>query len=92
MKAEKEILARLTALEEKLTQDSSGPFSFKEACEYLGFAPSYLYKLTCKNIIPHYKPSGKRLYFFKKELDEWILSSAESATKTADKRRIKNAE
>ena len=75
MKAEKEILARLTALEEKLTQGSTGPLSFKEACEYLGFAPSYLYKLTCKNIIPHYKPSGKRLYFFKKELDEWISSS-----------------
>ena len=76
MKVEKEILARLTALEEKLTQDSNGPLCFKEACEYLGFAPSYLYKLTCKNIIPHYKPSGKRLYFFKKELDEWIAKGS----------------
>ncbi|MCL5030079.1 MAG: helix-turn-helix domain-containing protein [Bacteroidetes bacterium] len=76
MKAEKEILARLTALEEKLTQNSNSPLNFKEACEYLGFAPSYLYKLTCKNIIPHYKPSGKRLYFFKKELDEWIAKGS----------------
>ena len=75
MKDEKDILARLTALEEKLNQDSNNPMNFHEACEYLGFAPSYLYKLTYQNIIPHYKPTGKRLYFFKKELDEWIIKS-----------------
>lgn len=75
MKDEKDILARLTALEEKLNQNSNNPMNFHEACEYLGFAPSTLYKLTYQNIIPHYKPTGKRLYFFKKELDEWIFRS-----------------
>lgn len=77
MNEEKDILLRLTALEEKLNQDLNFPMNFREACEYLGFAPSYLYKLTYQNIIPHYKPSGKRLYFFKKELDEWIIRGSD---------------
>lgn len=84
MKEEKDILARLTALEEKLKQDSNNPMNFHEACEYLGFAPSTLYKLTYQNIIPHYKPTGKRLYFFKKELDEWIVKGSDECRVMSD--------
>lgn len=53
------------------------PLNFKEACAYLGFAPSYLYKLTYRNVIPHYKPMGKVLFFSKHELDEWVFARRE---------------
>ncbi len=49
---------------------------FQQACDYLGLSESYLYKLTHKKLIPHYKmPTGKKLIFVKSELDEWLLSS-----------------
>ena len=35
-------------------------------------ARSYLYKLTSGNLIPHYKPQGKMLYFEKAELEAWL--------------------
>lgn len=54
-------------------RQTSKPLNFKEACAYLHFAPSYLYKLTSSGKIPHYKPSGKILFFSKVELDEWIF-------------------
>lgn len=54
-------------------RQASNPLNFKEACTYLGYAPSYLYKLTSSGKIPHYKPSGKILFFSKVELDEWIF-------------------
>lgn len=46
--------------------------SFEEACAFLNFSKSYLYKLTSSCAIPHYKPSGKMVYFERKELENWL--------------------
>lgn len=75
-KNKNEILTKLNELETLLKKKDDKPLSFKEACAYLGFAPSYLYKLTYRKVIPHYKPTGKMLFFSKCELDEWIFSKA----------------
>ena len=48
-------------------------FNFSEACKYLDYSKSYLYKLTHSRQIPHYKPNGKKLYFKKTDLEEWLL-------------------
>lgn len=42
---------------------------------YLGLQPSYIRKMTHNREIPHYKPSGKKLYFLRGEIDEWVLSA-----------------
>lgn len=47
-------------------------FSFDEASKFLNLSKSYLYKLTSGNLIPHYKPQGKMLYFEKVELEAWL--------------------
>lgn len=49
--------------------------SFKEAQEYSGMSGSYLYKLTSRQQIPHYKPSGKLIYFKREELEAWLLQN-----------------
>ena len=43
-----------------------------EAARYLGISKSYLYKLTMKQQIPHYKPMGKMCYFNRIELEKWL--------------------
>ena len=86
------ILLKLSAIEELLKRKEDKPLNFKEACTYLGYAPSYLYKLTYKNVIPHYKPTGKIIFFSKNELDEWIFTNGESARNSTDKLRVQNAE
>ena len=86
------ILEKLTTLEELLKKWESmlsakddRPLTFKEACTYLGYAPSYLYKLTYKNVIPHYKPTGKMIFFSKNEVDQWIFrSNVERIVKSED--------
>lgn len=42
-----------------------------EAANYLKLSKATLYKLTSDRQIPHYK-MGKRNYFRKEELDQWI--------------------
>lgn len=46
--------------------------SFEEASKFLNLSKSYLYKLTSGNLIPHYMPQGKMLYFEKAELEAWL--------------------
>lgn len=50
--------------------------SLHEAAEFLKVSKSCLYKKTSQKQIPFYKPPGcKRIYFRKKELEEWLLSN-----------------
>ncbi len=70
---QEQILAKLESIEALLINQNRKPLSFREAHEYLGISLSYLYKLTSLGKIPHYKPSGKLIYFSKAELDQWIM-------------------
>lgn len=47
----------------------------EETALYLGISKSYLYKLTMRREIPHYKPLGKMCYFNRRELEAWLQSS-----------------
>lgn len=42
-----------------------------QATEYLSLSKSTLYKFTSQREIPHFK-KGKKIYFRKKELDDWL--------------------
>ena len=44
----------------------------KEAAFYLNLAKGYLYKLMMRKAIPYYKPMGKKCYFKRSDLNEWI--------------------
>lgn len=46
-----------------------------EAAKYMGISKSYLYKLTMKQEIPHFKPMGKMCYFNRMELEQWLQNN-----------------
>ena len=46
-----------------------------EVARYMGIAKSYLYKLTMRKQIPHYKPMGKVCYFNREEVEKWLQSN-----------------
>ncbi|MCT4137688.1 helix-turn-helix domain-containing protein [Elizabethkingia anophelis] len=75
--ANEEIIFALQELDEKintLSLSAKEILNFEEAAIYLQTSRSYLYKLTSSKTIPHYKPTGKLIFFKKSELDEWIMS------------------
>lgn len=65
-------LAQEVLLKEVLTSD--------ETAQYLGISKSYLYKLTMRQEIPHYKPMGKMIYFNRKEVEEWVQKNRIATT------------
>lgn len=65
-------------LEQKIQQKEF--LTLEEAKNYLQLSKSCMYKMTCKKEIPYYVPGGKKIYFKKTELDEWVLNSKVSST------------
>ncbi|MBN8565725.1 MAG: helix-turn-helix domain-containing protein [Flavobacteriales bacterium] len=77
-----QILERLDRIEKAINSINipttipvnKAPMGVKELSEYLKLSDSAIYKLTSTSQIPHYK-SGKKLYFKKEDIDDWIFSS-----------------
>ena len=68
----KAILERLIKIEKLLNEQSLNSkdiFCFDEASNFLDLSKSYLYKLTSRGC---FRPNGKKLYFERKGLLEWI--------------------
>lgn len=57
-----------------------------EAAKYMGISKSYLYKLTMRKEIPHYKPMGKVVYFKRTELEKWLQSNRVSTTSEVEQK------
>ncbi len=72
-----EILVVKSLLEDKTAEY----INIDQACAYLGFKKGYLYNLIWQKKIPYYKPNGKKLYFNRRELAEWI---SKGRNKTVD--------
>ena len=53
--------------------------TFEQGCQYLGYAKSYVYKLTSAGILPYSKPNGKSIFFDREKLEAWMLSNARSS-------------
>jgi excisionase family DNA binding protein len=46
-----------------------------EAAKYLSISQGYLYRLMSNRAIPAYRPSGKKLFFHREELDRWLMQN-----------------
>jgi excisionase family DNA binding protein len=83
-----EILKRLEIIEKHVLDQNiilKNVLNFNEACKYLELSQSHLYKLTSAGTIPHYKPNGKKLYFNRAELEEWLLRNRNTTQEEIDK-------
>jgi len=77
--SEKLILKKLDNIETMLQQQNINTkevLSFSEASLLLDVSHSHLYKLTSTKQIPHYCPQGKKLYFERAELLQWMMKKA----------------
>ena len=59
---------------QRLLNEEKEVFTFLEAAKYLKLSKSSLFSMTCCNEIKFHEP-GKKIYFFKVDLDNWLLSS-----------------
>jgi len=58
-----------------MKKDHEEILSLNEAAKFLKLSKSFLYKMTSQKIISHYIPGGKRIYFKKSDLEDWLLKN-----------------
>lgn len=86
-----EIRTKLKSIEQLLNAQSltnKSIFNIDEVATYTGLSKLYLYKLTSKNGIPHYKPNGKNIFFKKEEIDNWLLRNRQSTNEEIEAEAI----
>ena len=71
---EKVIQEATTAVpqEEVLAEAVPEVLTVEEAAKFMGMARSTLYKMTCDQSIPFYRPNGKMIFFEKADILSWI--------------------
>lgn len=82
------ILERLSQIEQKIDEQNllkKEVLTFQDACKYLDISASHLYKLTSQKQVPHFCPQGKKLYFNRLELDEWLQRNRQSSSDELEK-------
>lgn len=82
---EKEILLKLERIEQNTLLAAKQVLTFDDVAILTGMSKSTLYKLTSQGKIPHYKPSGKMVYFDRKELEKWLRQNRNITTNPINK-------
>lgn len=66
-------------IDKKIKKEEKFPsqtvLTLEELAAYSGYSKNYIYQLIYKRKIPAHKPpNGKKLFFSKAEIDNWLLS------------------
>lgn len=59
-----------------------------EAAKYLGMSTSTLYKFSHQGILPKTCPNGKRIYFMRSSLDEFMRKGRKASNKEIEQEAI----
>ena len=62
-----------------MTETLSKPLNIIEAAQFTGLSKAYLYKLVHMGKIPHYKPTGGKVFFRQEDLEGFIFRDRRSA-------------
>ncbi|MDO9580749.1 MAG: helix-turn-helix domain-containing protein [Bacteroidales bacterium] len=82
------IIEKLDNIEKMLSEQNllkKEVLNFSEACQYLDISESHLYKLTSRKQIPHFCTQGKKLYFNRLELDQWLQTNRKNTTEEVER-------
>lgn len=85
---ENKILTVLQRIEKYSLLAAKNVFTLNDVSLITGLSKSSLYKMTCENRIPYYRPNGKNIYFDRAEVEQWlkqgrVATSAEIEEKAA---------
>lgn len=89
------ILSKLEAIERAISEiqnrldgeNGSHILDISQAAQYLRISKSALYRLTSQRAIPHFK-RGKRLYFKKENLAEWMTQNKVTTLEEIEKQAL----
>lgn len=70
-----DIIKRIEKIEKAISAPHDSVLTLDQAAHFLGVSKATLYKYTAERRMPHYKPTGRRIYFKGDELEKWITDN-----------------
>lgn len=67
-----EIKAKLEAIERNTLLAAKNVLTIGDVVILTGITKQSLYRMTCQNRIPYYRPMGGKVYFDRKEIEDWL--------------------
>ena len=55
-----------------MASQTEKPLTVAEAAAFLGISKHTVYRLVQRRNLPHFKPTGKTLYFYPSDLNAWV--------------------
>lgn len=86
------ILSSLKGIQSRLDEQvilQKSILDVREARIYTNLSESSIYKLSANGSIPTHKPNGRKLYFLKEDLDNWMLNKSNDAPEIDSEQFVK---
>jgi excisionase family DNA binding protein len=69
------MITEKSSFKEEQNEKGEEILSLNEAAKFLKLSKSFMYKMTSQKLIVHFIPGGKRIYFKKSDLENWLLKN-----------------
>lgn len=56
----------------------------KDVCALTGYGPDYIYKLAAQGKLPHYYPTGRKMFFDRAEIEAWMKQNRVGTVEEAE--------
>ena len=74
----KELTSQIDVLKKLILAGSKEVLSIDECATFTNLSVNHIYRLTSQRAIPFYKPMGGKIYFKKKEIENWLLQGRQA--------------
>ena len=81
-------MAELAELKRLTLLAAKNVLTIGDVATLTGISKSTLYKMTCRRELPHYKPSGKLLFFDRCEIEQWALRNRVNTSAEAEQKAL----
>lgn len=78
----------LQEIKQLLLLNSKTVLTPDEVSMMYGLSKDYLYHLTSERVIPYHKPNGKKIFFHKEEVENWLLQNRQDTTEESQQKAM----
>lgn len=75
MEENKKILDALKIIHDNTLLAAKNVLTFEDVVALTGFSKNYIYQLMSRKVIPYSKPGGRKVFFSRKAIEEWLMSN-----------------
>ena len=75
MEENKKIMDALKIIHDNTLLAAKNVLTFEDVVALTGFSKNYIYQLMSRKVIPYSKPGGRKVFFSRKAIEEWLMSN-----------------